>query len=93
MEALKALRTGAESPLVKELLSGISPGELFHSSRKPLSKASAKEIAAGPAFLETLLSIGCEQGLPKEEFLAYLTVDAPDRSEEVFYPFYILSRP
>lgn len=93
IEALEAMRTGTKSELVDELLSGLSEAELFHSSRKPLAKASRKEIAAGPALLETLMAIGEKQGLSQEAFIANLTIEAPDRSDRIFYPFHGLSRP
>lgn len=87
------MRTGTKSELVDELLSGLSEAELFHSRRKPLAKASIKEITASPALLETLIAIREKEGLSREMFITNLTVDAPGRPEKVFYPFHVLLRP
>ncbi|PTB46574.1 hypothetical protein M441DRAFT_42353 [Trichoderma asperellum CBS 433.97] len=92
-EALEVIRTGTKDPIVDELLSGLSAGELFHSSRKPLAKTSHREIIASRSMLDTLMGIGEKYGLSREEFTTYLTIEAPGRSERVFYAFHVLSRP
>ncbi|KAL6861019.1 hypothetical protein J3F83DRAFT_228405 [Trichoderma novae-zelandiae] len=78
-EVLEVLRTGEKRPIVDR-------------SENRYGKSYSATIAAGRTMYRTLVKIGEQYGLAKEEFDALLTIPCPRFGEKVFYPFHVLSR-
>ncbi|KAK1239515.1 hypothetical protein MKX07_009003 [Trichoderma sp. CBMAI-0711] len=92
-EVLEVLRTGEKRSIVHRLLFGCDGRELFHVSENRWGNCQPSTIKdARDTVYPTLVKIGQQYGLTKEEFDYFLTIPSPRRGERVFYPFYVLSR-
>ncbi|TFA99227.1 hypothetical protein CCMA1212_008909 [Trichoderma ghanense] len=92
-EMLEVLRTGESRPIVHRLLLGRDGRELFYVSENRWGKCWPSTLEAARAIVyPTLVKVGEQYGLTKEEFDYFLTIPSPRRGERVFYPFHVLLR-
>ena len=92
-----ALRTGKKTESIRKTIDSF-----IQADRKDRKKVLAPESASiqdatesekqdGRRMLEGMIKIADTQGLSKEDFIFYLTIRAPRRSDRVFFPFHLFS--